>query len=187
MSFRITFVFAILALVVGGYVVLFELQKTTESEPKPLWFYNVRDDDIKRISITHRTADSEETLAFTKQSGKEFKWYFDDGTGREVDLIRWGGIPLLVTGPRSKRVLEDTVSDLTPYGLKTPRTIVEVTLNNGRNIIVKVGDTAPDGKGSYAQLDGFSALFLIDPSWGEVLSRLVLEPPVTPYAQSPAG
>lgn len=183
MSFRITFVLAILALVVGGYVALFELQKTTESEPKPLWFYNVRDDDIKRISVTYQG----ETLAFTKQSGKEFKWHFDDGTSREVDLIRWGGIPLLVTGPRSKRVLDDTVSDLAPYGLKTPETIIEVTLNNGRIIKVLVGNKAPDGKGSYAQLSGFSTLFLIDPSWAEVLSRLVLEPPVSPYAQSSTG
>ncbi|MCZ6788924.1 MAG: DUF4340 domain-containing protein [Chloroflexi bacterium] len=176
MNFRITFVLAVLAVVVGGYVVFFELQKTTERETQPLWFYNVHDDDIRRISVTHQ----DETLAFIKGTGEEFQWFFDDGTDTEVDLDRWGGIPLLVTGPRSRRVLEERIDDPIAYGLEPPLTVIEVSLFDGRELSVRIGDNTPDNTGSYAQLAGFPTLFLIDVSWGEVLSRLVTEPPVPP-------
>ena len=176
MNFRITFVLAVLAVVVGGYVVFFELQKTTERATQPLWFYNVHDDDIQRISVTH----DGETQAFIKGSGEAYLWLFDDGTGTEVDLNRWGGIPLLVTGPRSRRVLEEQIDNPIAYGLEPPQTVIEVSLNDGRELSVQIGDETPDGSGSYAQLAGFPTLFLIDASWGEVLSRLVTEPPVPP-------
>ena len=176
MNFRITFVLAVLAVVVGGYVVFFELQKTTERATQPLWFYNVHDDDIQRISITHEG----ETQAFIKGTGEQFQWFFDDGTDTEVDLNRWGGIPLLVTGPRSRRVLEERIDDLIAYGLEPPQTVVAVSLYDGRELSVRIGDSTPDNSGSYAQLAGFPTLFLIDASWGEVLSRLVTEPPVPP-------
>ena len=176
MNFRITFVLAVLAVVVGGYVVFFELQKTSEREPQPLWFYNVRDDDIRRISVTYQG----ETEAFIKGTGEEFQWFFDDGTDTEVDLDRWGGIPLLVTGPRSSRVLEERIDDPAAYGLEPPQTVIDVSLEDGRRISVHLGDVTPDGNGNYAQLVGFPTLFIVNVSWGEVLNRLVLEPPLLP-------
>lgn len=172
-NFRITFVFAVLAIVVGGYVLIFELQKTPDKEPQPLWFYNIHDDDIQRISITHEG----ETLAFIKSLEEGFQWLFDDGTDTKVDLNRWGGIPLLLTGPRSRRILEERIDDPKDYGLDPPRTVVELSLVDGRKLSVRIGDKTPDGTGNYGQLAGFPALFLIDVSWGEVLSRLVTEPP----------
>ncbi len=97
-----------------------------------------------------------------------------------MDLDRWGGIPLLVTGPRSSRVLEERIDDPAAYGLESPQTVVEVSLEDGRQIAVHLGDVTPDGNGNYAQLVGFPTLFIVNVSWGEVLNRLVLEPPILP-------
>jgi len=180
-NFRITFVLAVLAVVVGGYVVLFELQKTSERETQPLWFYNVRDDDVQRISVTHQG----ETEAFIKGTDEAFEWFFDDGTGTEVDLIRWGGIPLLVTGPRSSRVLEERIDNPLAYGLEPPQTVVGVSLEDGRLISVHLGDVTPDGTGHYAQMVGFPTLFIVNVGWGEVLNRLVTEPPIPPPPDPP--
>ena len=164
-------------MVLGGYVLFFELQRSPEREPEPPWFYNVHENDIVRISITHQG----ENQTFVK--GEPYTWYFDDGTGspaEAVDIQRWGGIPLLLTGPRSRRLLEDQISDPALYGLEPPLSYIGVLLRDGREVNVLLGNLTPDGAGNYALLEGFAPLFIVDVTWGEVLNRLVLEPPLVP-------
>ena len=44
-------------------------------------------------------------------------------------------------------------------------------------IIIKVGDSAPDGSAYYIELADSNAVYTVDDIWYEVLERLVLEPP----------
>lgn len=173
MNFRISFILIVLLAVVGGYVLFFELQRGDEREPDPPQFYNLEEQQIQSVVFTHR----EETQAFVKREGT---WYFDDATGDAVNMNRWSGIPLLLTGPRSRRLLEDRIDDLTLYGLDPPVTLIQITLNDQRQLNVLLGDLTPDGSANYALLEGFGTLFAIDVSWGDVMNRLVTEPPVLP-------
>ncbi|MDP6496189.1 MAG: hypothetical protein QGI09_12520, partial [Dehalococcoidia bacterium] len=109
MNFRISFILVVLVAVVGGYVLLFELQQTEEREPEPPQFYNLDERQIQNIIFTHQ----EQTQTFVKREGS---WYFDNATGDAVDMNRWSGIPLLLTGPRSRRLLEEKIDDRTMYG-----------------------------------------------------------------------
>ena len=170
MNFRISFILVVLVAVVGGYVLFFELQQGEEREPEPPQFYNLEEQDIRRVVFTHQ----EETKAFVKREGT---WYFDDAAGEAVNMNRWSGIPLLLTGPRSRRLLEEQTGDPTLYGLDPPVTLIEITLLDGRRLSVLLGDKTPDGSANYAQLEGFAPLFAIDVTWGEVMNRLVTEPP----------
>ncbi len=174
MNFRISFVLVVLALVLGGYVIFFELQRGSEREPEPPWFYNVHENDIVRISITFQG----ENQTFVK---REITWYFDDGTDtpeQAVDISRWGGIPLLLTGPKSRRLVEEQISDPAIYGLDPPGSYIGVLLRDGREVNILLGNLTPDGAGNYSQLEGFAPIFIIDATWGQVLNRLVTEPPL---------
>ena len=175
MNFRISFILIVLLAVVGGYVLIFELQRGEVREPDPPQFYNLEEQQIQSVIFTHL----DETQAFVK---RESTWYFDDAAGDAVNMDRWSGIPLLLTGPRSRRLLEEQIDDLTIYGLDPPVTLIQITLMDQRQLNVLLGDLTPDGSANYALLEGtgqgFGALFAIDVSWGDVMNRLVAEPPV---------
>jgi hypothetical protein len=106
---------------------------------------------------------------------------FDDPEGVPTDPYRWGGIVLLVSGPRTSRdfsTVRKTVEDPSEYGLDEPGLIVDVGLTGGRELQFRLGDTTTDGDSHYGQVSGFSELFLVADAWGDVLTRLAKEPPI---------
>ncbi|MBI4311754.1 MAG: hypothetical protein HY681_08220 [Chloroflexi bacterium] len=179
MSFRVSFILIVLVAVVGGYVLLFELQKKPEPTVNAPWFYDVGLDEIALISVEHQGT------RFTFESTPE-GWVFQD-TRQPVDLTRWSGIPLLLTGPRSSRVAAPSVENPKDYGLDPPQTVITVRLSSRQEIITLLGDVTPDGANHYAQVIGSDPLFLIPASWGNVISRLVLEPPYPTPTATPSA
>ena len=182
MNFRISFILLVLVAVVGGYVLIFELQRQPETPPKPPWFYDISSDDITGISVAYG---GQQQSFVKKQQG----WVFEDSE-EPVDMDRWGGITLLLSGPRTTRVVEEQIDNPAEYGLDPPQSYITVRLRDGRQIDILLGDNTPEGSMHYAQVVGYEPLFLIHSSWGEVLNRLVTEPPViiptpepTPTAQ----
>ena len=53
MNFRVSFILLVLVAVVGGYVLIFELQRQPEKSPREPWFYDIGYDDIVNISVTY--------------------------------------------------------------------------------------------------------------------------------------
>ena len=170
MSFRVSFILVVLVAVVGGYVFLFQLQNQGEVSEQNPWFYDVGFGDIIDIKVTYL----DDTQDFTKTPTG---WVFRE-TGEPVDNQRWGGIVLLLTGPRSSRVLEEHVENPEEYGLVPARTRISVTVLGGVEILMSIGDKTPDGSSSYAMADGSTTLFTVPSDWADILNRLVTEPPV---------
>jgi len=170
MNFRVSFILLVLVAVVGGYVLIFELQRQPERPPAAPWFYDISTEDITNISVTFEG--QRQAFAITDQG-----WVFED-TGEPVDVDRWGGITLLLSGPRTTRVVEEQFDNPAQYGLDPPQSYITVRLKGGRQIDILLGDKTPDGIKHYAQVVGYDPLFLIHSSWGDVLNRLVTEPPV---------
>ena len=172
MSFRVSFILLVLVAVVGGYVFLFQLQNQGEVSLQNPWFYDVGFGDITAISVTYLG----DTQDFSKtQEG----WVFQE-TGEPVDNQRWGGIVLLLTGPRSSRVLQERIDNPQEYGLDPAITRISVTVLESREILMTIGDKTPDGSSSYAMVEGSANLFTVPSDWADVLNRLVIEPPVLP-------
>ena len=169
MNYRVSFILVVLVAIVGGYVVLFQLQNSGEVEPQNPWVYDITFGDITGIKVTHR----EDTQTFIRS---ESGWVFAD-SGEPVDNDRWGGVPLLLTGPRSSRVLEEVVQDPASFGLDPPLTHIVVALRSGREIDLFIGDKTPDVRSSYAMVGGSPPLFTVPSDWTDVLTRLVTEPP----------
>ena len=156
---------------VAGWVLFVELGKTPEVEEEPPWFYNVDINDMTRISIT----DGEDQAVFFLDQGD--RWRMDSPDGLPVGLDRWGGITLLLSGPKTRRLLDSEPTNLEQYGLESLATSVKLDLRDGRTITILMGFPTPDDVGFYGQVEGFPHLYTIEGGWKTVLTRLIYEPP----------
>jgi len=172
MRLKATVTLIFIGALVGILALVNPFKQAPEVKPDPPWFYNVTSEDIERITIKTRLNEED----FIKQSAAS--WHFSEPAGIPVDLNRWSGIPLLLSGPQSQRILYESVDDLEKFGLLDPTANVTVYLNNGEMLNVILGDETPDGAAHYAKMQGFPQLFLIDSSWGQVLIRIVDVPPI---------
>ena len=171
MSIRTSIILLVALAMVAGYVFFVQLRQVEEVEEEPPWFYNLDIADLTRIHIE----DPEGTATF--YLGDDSYWHIDDPDGIPVSLERWGGITLLLTGPRSRRLLDEQPTALEPYGLDAPPTVIAVDLKDGRSINVLIGSPTPDGNNNYAQVEGFAQVFTVFSGWRESLVKLIEDPP----------
>lgn len=91
-------------------------------------------------------------------------------------MARWGGsIPLLLSGPAADSLIANDVTEekLAEFGFAEPLMEIVLTIKNEDVIIIKVGDSAPDGSAYYIKLADSNAVYIADYTWYEVLERLV--------------
>ncbi len=196
MSFRFTIILVVALILVGGYVYFYELRRPTQFVTPPLWFYNLEMDRISGIDV----ALQDKKISFVRDPADK-SFHFNDAAKTPVNLERWGGVTLLLSGPQSKRLLctETGKASLPPpcnnpdiyanYGLTKPSVVVDVTLEDKDDQTDKlvhntftlfIGDQTPDGQNNYVQMKDYPQIFLVDGSWGSVFARLVTEPPYIP-------
>ena len=131
-----------------------------------------RDDLIRTVSI--RTGGMEQT--WVRDDNR--RWYFDTTDGDPVDRARWGGVTLLLSGPQHCRELAVAVAHLDRYGLVSPDTVIRVGGDGGVIALeVRLGHKTVDGDSHYAQVGDDPAVYLIDSTRGDALTKLVREPP----------
>ena len=173
MSIRTSIILVVALAMVAGYVFFVQLRQVEEEEEEPPWFYNLDIADLTRIHIE----DSAGNASF--HLGKDDNWRIGDPEGIPVGLDRWGGITLLLTGPRSRRLLDEQPAEikLADYGLDDPPTTIEVDLKDGRSINVLIGLATPDGSNNYARVQGFPQVFTVFSGWRESLTKLIDDPP----------
>ncbi len=183
MSLRTTIALVIVAAIVGvvAYINPFTSEETRK--PKPPWFYQVSEDDIEGITVTTRT----DKVSFVK-TGKR-TWMFKDPAGIPPSYYRWGGIPLLLSGPQTRRdfsedveheyfqITTQVIEDPAEFGLDDPRATVHIKLTADRELLFTLGDSTTDGSHIYGQVEGFPQLFIIADIWGKVVGRLADEKP----------
>ena len=171
MSIRTSIILVVSLVMMAGYVFFVQLRGTVEVKDEPPWFYNVDMSDMARITITDY---GDEAVFFYAPDGH---WHMDDIDGLPVGHDRWGGVVLLLSGPKSRRMLDSQPTDLEPYGLDVPRIKIQLDLKDGRSIPVLLGLPTPDGVGYYGRVEGFPEVFTIASEWGQVMTSLVTEPP----------
>jgi len=182
---RNIFILLAILLVVG---IVFYFTSRPEPPPKPpakVYVWLVEMDDIRHIEIGLPREGKKQAFVKIRQEDK-FPWYFDDQRRSPIDVKRWGGgIPLLLSGPGTDRVIAENATDekLTEFGLSNPRMQIILSLENGDTLKIDVGDSTPAGNTFYVRVPGSRDVCLVDYTWYEVLERLVKEPP---YA-SPAS
>ena len=171
MSFKSTAVLVALAILLGVYLRFFRQTQEPRAPELGPEVWSAQEEDIERIEIAKGAR-----LAFARDS--EGKWRFEDSERSPVDPKRWGGIPTLVTGPASKRIIAEKPLGVAEFGLDNPEMEITLWLRGGRkDLRVLVGHTTPDGASHYVKVAGSDPVYTVDRSWAEVLGKLVTEPP----------
>lgn len=162
---------AVLAIIAGLWFFVIKEGEEPREVSDAFWFYKVAEEDIDVILIQTETGEQ----SFSFRDG--FGWYFTGEQQPPVDTARWGGVTLVLSGPRARRVLTEDLGDLNTYGLETPSTRLELQLRGDRVLKMNLGNLTPDGSGYYANQEGDNNLYVIESVWGQVLRRLAFEPP----------
>ena len=175
MNFRLTMVLVVALGVVLGIVFL-RPKPPASSTPQPPIIYTVDEQSMNYIEVQVEG----KRESFWKAA--DGTWHIGSVTGIQVDPRRWGGIPFLLSGPRSKRVIAEspTAADLSAYQLDNAPLKVLMGFSGGERFEVRLGAKTPDQGSYYAQNAGFSTVYLIDESWGSVVRRLAIEVPIPP-------
>jgi cyclophilin family peptidyl-prolyl cis-trans isomerase len=186
MNYKITLVLIVMLAVVSLIGVIITTsggRSTPERTGAPRIFaFQAEEDDIISVSITHEG----KTQTFV-ESADGRTWYFDELDGEEVFRDRWGGIPLLLSGPLYQRVIAEQSTDLGPYGLDEPSLIVSLGLQGvEKEVEIRIGDKTPQAGAHYVQFINDPRVYLVDATWGDVLTRLAVEPPRLPPTPEPA-
>ncbi|MSQ40444.1 MAG: DUF4340 domain-containing protein [Dehalococcoidia bacterium] len=183
MSLRTSLILLLLLALVAGYLVLNKLHPPPqEGQRITRFFYALSDADINQVTVFSQG--KEYTFV---QGATRADWYFEDAHKTPVDIDRWAGTTLLLSGPGTNRLLFEQVEDLAPYGLADPQGRISIRAKGNRELNVLLGNTTEDGANHYAKLEGSPEVYLVDSSWGDVLAAMVTRPPYPQwYFQGPA-
>ena len=173
MNVRLSILLVVIFGLIGGSVYITQELSTKERQPRPDWLYRIDIEDISRISVTTTGASMSYVL-----DGDQ--WIIQDGNDTPVFIDKWAGTTLLLSGPRSDRLLAEEIDDPAKYGLEPPMTEVTVVDQHGFQLTFHLGTTTSDGSQRYTRLVGSDRLFTVAAIWGDVVSKLATELPYTP-------
>ncbi len=176
MSFRSTLILIAILFLVGGFIFISEARKPKETYIEPPEVWSVEEESIIGIDVSVPAEGKSVSFVI----GKDEYWNFNDTELSPVDLARWGGIVLLVTGPASRRQIADKVTRPEDFGLVKPSLIVKLSLTGRKPLEILVGDPSPNEEHFYIMVKGGDPLYIVHRSWHEVFTRLVMEPPYPP-------
>ena len=168
---RLVLLLAVAVSAVAVWLFALDGGEQPETTPPRTRLYSVSQDAIASVAVRTET----DAVAFEK---RDDAWYFADDALVPVNLERWGGIVLLLSGPEVERRLP-SADDLREFGLEAP-SVVSVGLADGRQVSVRLGAETADGRNVYAQLGGEQDVALVNEPWAGVLLRLAADPPL-PY------
>ena len=172
----------IILLVFGGVFYFSNAPEPVEKPDPQTFVWLIEMDEIERIEISLPHEGLSEKFIKISEEDK-FPWYFDDAEKSDVDKNRWGGgVPLLLSGPGADRIIAEDASaeKLAEFGLDEPSMIIHLTLEDGHEMIIDVGDYTPSGLTYYVKAPNTNDVALVDFTWYDVLSGLVRNPPYAP-------
>ena len=177
MNLRLSILLVGVLLIFGGTFLILQLTDDDAPDNSRPWLYRIDEGDIIALELTHQ---GEEIAYF--RSPASLDWYIASETEGSPDIPvfqqKWGGTPLLMSGPRVTRPLTDTIEDPAAFGLEPPETAVTVFDRYGNTIDFHLGKPTPDNLNQYARLVGEDALFTVPIEWAQVVNRLAADPPV---------
>lgn len=181
MSFKQTIVLFGVLIILAGSIFYIHYTTPEKKDEKGPEIWSVDEENIEHIRI--RVPRKNKEVAFFK--GKDEKWFFDDQTKHPVYQKRWGGIVLLVSGPKSKRMIAEKVENLEEYGFADPQMIIDLGVK-GRNgpLQILFGDPTPKKDQFYVKLKHSSPVYIIADIYCQVLMRLAVEPPIPPLIKA---
>ena len=177
MNLRLSILLVVILVIFGGTFLVLRFTDSNEPKNESPWLYRIDEGDIVALELVYQG----EEIAFFR-SPASLDWFIAGEPGVSPDIPvfqqRWGGTPLLLSGPRVTRPLSDTIDDPAGFGLEPPETAVTVFDRYGNTIEFHLGIPTPDNQNQYARLVGNDSLFTVPIEWAQVVNRLAFDPPV---------
>ena len=172
MNLRLSIILVVILIVFGGTVLVVRQTRSSGGIPDEPWLFRMDESALVNITVSS----GGQSVEYARKPGGS-TWYIQEEPEVPVFMAKWGGTPLLLSGPRVNRVLRGTIDNPASYGLDPPETAVTVVQRGGESFEFHLGFNTPDDKNQYARLVGNSKLFTVPAIWGFVITRLALEPP----------
>jgi hypothetical protein len=173
----------VISLLLAGGAFAIEKTQAPITTDTTVYVLEVKDTEIQRIDVTARAG----TAAFER--AEPFGWKFAD-SGDQADLSRVSSVVNRLAKLRSSSKVSDTVGDLSPYGLAPPVDTALLTLKDGTQHRVVIGNKTPNDAAYYAMVEGKPRLHTINTLLVGDIEKLVVDPPVpspTPATATPAA
>ena len=182
MKLRAIIVLVVIAAILGVTFYAVSRPEPSGSEDAVPYIWSFPNDDIYELQHAEISMPKiGKSVSFVQHEDKNF--YFDVDNGSIVDKNRWGGgIPLLLSGPRADRSLVQNATDaqLAEYGFTTPSLKIILTLKDSTIFNIELGDSTPSGNTYYIRVNESRAIYTVDYTWYNVISKLVTERPYPP-------
>ena len=172
MNLRLSILLVAVLLFLGGAALVMRFTGSEETPEKMPWLYRMEEGSIVRIAVSH----AGQTVDYYRKQGTA-DWYIQGEPEIPVYIPKWSGTPLLLSGPKVRRVLAGSAIDPASYGLEPPSTAVTVVDRSGAAVEFHLGDPTPDGEQQYVKLVGDPTIFTLPASWAQVINLLATEPP----------
>ena len=181
MNLRLSILLVVVLLIFGGTYLVIRFTDSNEPDTSRTWLYRIDEGSIVEMEVAYQ---GKAVRYFRNLASLD--WYIagdsEAGPERGVDIPvyqqRWGGTPLLLSGPRVTRPLSDTIDNPAEFGLEPPETAVKVVDRLGNKVEFHMGIPTPDNKNQYARLVGDDSLFTVPIEWAQVVNRLAIDPPL---------
>jgi len=127
--------------------------------------------DADAISSIHYLREDTD-ITFVKQDDK---WISRDEPDRPIYQNYVNSIVNAIKSIQAERIVSENPERLADYGLDNPQTALEITLNDGKVIIIKLGSQIIDSKGYYGLVNDGNIVYQLPNSIGNVLKRSDVE------------
>jgi hypothetical protein len=126
---------------------------STNASPAILKFDSA---SVAQVSLTQKGA-----APVTLAKGSGDRWQITAPQVYPADQDAVSGLLASLSDLNADRVVEDKASDLKPYGLDDPSVTLDVSLKDGKEQKLLLGDDTPAGGDAYAMLAGDPRIFAI--------------------------
>ena len=173
MNLRLSILLVVVLIIFGGTFLVLRFTDSNERKESSPWLYRIDEGSIVKFDVVYQG----ETVSYSRNPAS-LDWYIVDNPDIPVFQQRWGGTPLLLSGPRVTRPLSETIDDPAGFGLDPPETAVTIIDRSGNQIEFHMGIPTPDNENQYARLVGDNSLYTVPIEWAQVVNRLAIDPPV---------
>ena len=120
MNLRLSILLVVVLLIFGGAFLVVRLTGSEATSDKRPWLYRMDEGSIVHIAVSH----GGKTVNYDRQPGSG-DWYIQGNDQGEPEILvfnpKFGGTPLLVSGPKVSRVLKAKIDNPASYGLDPPQ------------------------------------------------------------------
>jgi hypothetical protein len=158
-SGRKTLVWAVLLLALAGFYYVYEIQggkqrRETARQQELLVHFSA--DDVTGLTVKRAS----ETITAVRRNGH---WHLTAPLLVPGDDQKYRELVRSLAELRRLRLVEEQPNTLEPFGLTSPPLELHITLKEQATpMVVRVGEKNPTGSGYYTQIEGRSAVYLIN-------------------------